>query len=88
MHCGQFVKVLLRYFTFSVIQVNLVSPNLRDLHNSVGGVNMETPANLSLEQQFKLQLLREQVKTLNLEQAQDYLMELLRQSMIKDVRFV
>jgi len=49
---------------------------------------METPTNLSLEQQFKLQLLREQVKTLNLEQAQDYLMELLRQSMIKDVRFV
>jgi hypothetical protein len=45
---------------------------------------METPANLSLEQQFKLQLLREQVKTLNLEQAQDYLMELLRQSMVKD----
>ncbi len=76
--------MLLRYFTFSVIQVNLVSPNLRDLHNSVGGVNMETPANLSLEQQFKLQLLREQVKTLNLEQAQDYLMELLRQSMVKD----
>ena len=88
MHYGQFVKLLLRYFTFSVIQVNLVSPNLRDLHNSVGGVNMETPTNLSLEQQFKLQLLREQVKTLNLEQAQDYLMELLRQSMIKDVRFV
>ncbi len=76
--------MLLRYFTFSVIQVNLVSLNLRDLHNSVGGVNMETPANLSLEQQFKLQLLREQVKTLNLEQAQDYLMELLRQSMVKD----
>jgi hypothetical protein len=36
---------------------------------------METPANLSLEQQFKLQILREQVKNLNLEQAQDYLLE-------------
>ncbi|MGL4503187.1 NblA/ycf18 family protein [Planktothrix paucivesiculata] len=45
---------------------------------------METPANLSLEQQFKLQILREQVKNLNLEQAQDYLLELLRQSMVKD----
>ncbi|HEY9864493.1 MAG TPA: NblA/ycf18 family protein [Candidatus Obscuribacterales bacterium] len=45
---------------------------------------METPANLSLEQQFKLQILREQVKNLNLEQAQDYLLEVLRQSMVKD----
>ena len=39
---------------------------------------------LSLEQQFKLKMLNEQVKTLNLEQAQDYLLELLKQSMIKD----
>ncbi len=38
---------------------------------------METPANLSLEQQFKLQILREQVKNLNLEEAQDYLLETL-----------
>ncbi len=45
---------------------------------------METPGNLSLEQQFKLQLLREQVKTLSLEEAQDYLIEVLRQSMVKD----
>ena len=45
---------------------------------------MKTPANLSLEQQFKLQILREQVKNLNLEQAQDYLLEVLRQSMVKD----
>lgn len=45
---------------------------------------METSANLSLEQQFKLQILREQVKNLNLEQAQDYLLEVLRQSMVKD----
>lgn len=45
---------------------------------------METPGNLSLEQQFKLQILREQVKTLSLEEAQDYLLEVLRQSMVKD----
>jgi hypothetical protein len=45
---------------------------------------MKTPANLSLEQQFKLQILREQVKTLNLEEAQDYLLEVLCQSMVKD----
>lgn len=45
---------------------------------------MEMPGNLSLEQQFKLQLLREQIKTLSLEEAQDYLVEVLRQSMVKD----
>jgi len=39
---------------------------------------------LTIEQQFKLKVLKEQVKTLNLEQAQNYLVELLTQSMIKD----
>ena len=39
---------------------------------------------LSLEQQFKLQVLQERVKALNLEESQAYLMELLKQSMIKD----
>ena len=45
---------------------------------------MKAPGNLSLEQQFKLQVLREQVKGLSLEQAQEYLVEVLRQSMVKD----
>ncbi|MEL7036377.1 MAG: NblA/ycf18 family protein [Cyanobacteria bacterium J06592_8] len=48
---------------------------------------MKAPENknsLSLEQQFKLQLLREQVKGLSLEEAQEYLVEVLRQSMVKD----
>jgi len=45
---------------------------------------METPVNLSLEQQFKLQVLREQVKNLTREQAQEYLMELFQQMMVKD----
>ncbi|MDY7021948.1 MAG: NblA/ycf18 family protein [Cyanobacteriota bacterium] len=44
----------------------------------------ENKNNLSLEQQFKLQLLREQVKGLSLEEAQEYLVEVLRQSMVKD----
>jgi len=39
---------------------------------------------LTLEQQFKLQILREEVKKLNLEQAQDYLIEVLQQNMLKD----
>jgi hypothetical protein len=45
---------------------------------------METPGKLSMEQEFKLKVLREQVKSLNLEQAQDYIVELLRQIMVKD----
>jgi hypothetical protein len=39
---------------------------------------------LTIEQQFKLQVLKERVKTLTLEEAQGYLIELLTQSMIKD----
>jgi hypothetical protein len=40
--------------------------------------------NLSLEQQFKLQVLTEQAKNLTREQAQEYLIEIFRQMMIKD----
>lgn len=45
---------------------------------------MELPATLSLEQQFKLQILREQVKHLELQEAHDYLLEMFRQTMVKD----
>ncbi|MGE5659366.1 MAG: NblA/ycf18 family protein [Actinomycetota bacterium] len=45
---------------------------------------MDMPTGLSLEQQFKLQILRDEVKRLTLEQAQDYLIEVLRQSMVKE----
>jgi hypothetical protein len=45
---------------------------------------METPAQLSLEQEFKLQILRDQVKELTKEQAQEYLLEVFRQMMVKD----
>ena len=45
---------------------------------------MEIPAKLSLEQQFKLQVLRDQVKVLSKEQAQEYLIEVFRQMMVKD----
>ncbi|NEP59428.1 MAG: phycobilisome degradation protein nblA [Symploca sp. SIO2G7] len=45
---------------------------------------MEMPSKLSLEQQFKLKVYQEQVKELSQEQAQDYLMEVLRQMMVKD----
>ncbi len=45
---------------------------------------MNLPANLTLEQQFKLQVLTEQVETLSKEQAQEYLLEMFRQMMVKD----
>ncbi len=45
---------------------------------------METPGTLSLEQQFKLEVLQKEVKRLTQEQAQVYLIELMRQNMVKD----
>ena len=39
---------------------------------------------LSLEQQFRLQVLSEQVTNLSQEEAQEYLLEMFRQMMVKD----
>jgi hypothetical protein len=45
---------------------------------------MDLSAQLSLEQQFKLKVLQEQVQNLSKEQAQEYLLEMFRQMMVKD----
>jgi Phycobilisome degradation protein nblA len=45
---------------------------------------MELPLSLSLEQNFNLKVYEDQVKSLSQEQAQDYLLEVMRQLMIKD----
>ncbi len=45
---------------------------------------MSAETKLTLEQEFKLQMLEGQVRTLNLEQAQGYILELLRQMMVKE----
>jgi hypothetical protein len=45
---------------------------------------MEFPTQLSVEQQFRLQTLKEQVKSLSQQEAQDFLLEVLRQMMVKD----
>ncbi len=45
---------------------------------------MNISAQLTLEQQFKLQVLKEQVQDLSHEQAQEYLIEMFRQMMVKD----
>jgi hypothetical protein len=45
---------------------------------------MDIPMGLSLEQQFNLKMYEEQVKGLTQEQSQQFLLEVLRQLMIKD----
>ncbi|MBD2676414.1 MULTISPECIES: NblA/ycf18 family protein [Nostoc] len=45
---------------------------------------MEFPIELTLEQQFRLQNLKAQVQTLSQEEAQEFLLEVLRQMMVKD----
>lgn len=45
---------------------------------------MSMPGNLSLEQRFKLQMMQSQVQSLDLDQAQQYIVELLREMMVKD----
>lgn len=45
---------------------------------------MNTPFELSLEQQFSVRAFAEQVKDLSREQAQDFLVDLYRQMMVKE----
>jgi acyl-CoA-binding protein len=45
---------------------------------------MEFPVGLSLEQQFNLKAYEQQVKGLSQEEAQGFLLEIMRQLMIKD----
>ncbi len=45
---------------------------------------MNNSAPLTLEQQFKLKVLTEQVQQLSQSQAQEYLLEMFRQMMVKD----
>lgn len=48
---------------------------------------MESTIELSMEQEFMLRVYEEQIKNLSLEEAQDYLLETLRQSMVKENLF-
>jgi hypothetical protein len=48
---------------------------------------MNTPVQLSLEQQFNVRAFSEQVKDLSREQAQDFLVDLYRQMMIKETMY-
>ncbi len=45
---------------------------------------MDMPGQLTLEQQFQLQVVKEQVRNLSQEDAQNYVVEVMRQMMVKD----
>jgi len=45
---------------------------------------MKIPGNLTLEQQFKLKVYQDQVKSMTKQEAQECLLEVLRQMMVKD----
>ena len=45
---------------------------------------MDMPGELTMEQQFQLQVLKEQVRNLSREDAQDYVLKIMQQMMIKD----
>jgi hypothetical protein len=45
---------------------------------------MDIPLTLTMEQQFNMKVYEDQVKNLSSEQAQDFLLEIMRQLMIKD----
>ena len=45
---------------------------------------MDLPMELSMEQQFNLRMYEEQVKSMSNEEAQKFLLEVLRQLMVKD----
>ena len=45
---------------------------------------MDLSGQLSLEQKFKLKVLQEQVQDLSKDEAQQYLLEMFRQMMVKD----
>ncbi|MEA5570835.1 NblA/ycf18 family protein [Calothrix sp. UHCC 0171] len=48
---------------------------------------MNFPTELTLEQQFRLQTLKEQIQSLSQEEAQTFLLEVMRQMMVKDNLF-
>lgn len=49
-----------------------------------GSKAMKIPGNLTLEQQFKLKVYQDQVNSMSKQEAQECLLEVLRQMMVKD----
>lgn len=72
-----------------LLQIKITEVQIKD-SNFIGRlitprrITMDISAKLTLEQQFKLQILKDQVQNLSHEQAQEYLIEMFRQMMVKD----
>jgi hypothetical protein len=45
---------------------------------------MDASAGLSLEQEFKLEILKKEIDALNVEQAREYLLQIFRQMMVHE----
>lgn len=45
---------------------------------------MDLAIGLNMEQEFRMEVYRSEIKNLSREQAQEYLLEVLRQAMVKD----
>ena len=54
------------------------------IFQTIGVKPVDLSGQLSLEQKFKLKVLQEQVQDLSKEEAQQYLLEMFRQMMVKD----
>jgi len=71
---GETTNPAKRHFDQSRINLSKLEERFMDMSTT----------SLSMEQQFKLQVLREEVKRLSQDQAQEYLLEVMRQNMVKE----
>lgn len=62
----------------------LVSDCRQSIDVMFGEREMDIPLELSLEQKFNLKVYEEQIRRMNQEQAQTFLIEVLQQLMVKD----
>ncbi|MFM7449379.1 MAG: NblA/ycf18 family protein [Leptolyngbyaceae cyanobacterium] len=69
-------QLVVTYVNFEVSQAFLQSCGEQ--------VAMDFPMELTLEQKFNLKIYQEQVKSLSHEESQEFLLEVLRQLMVKD----
>ncbi|WP_445329592.1 NblA/ycf18 family protein [Tychonema sp. LEGE 07196] len=71
---GDTTNLAKRHFDRTRIDISKLKERIMDMPTT----------SLSMEQQFKLQVLSEQVKSLSQDQAQEYLLEVMRQNMVKE----
>jgi hypothetical protein len=75
--------VMLTTRSFSAVTV-IIGIQRLFYSRKIGVIAMDLPLTLTIEQQFNMKVYEDQVKSLSPEQAQEMLLELMRQMMIKD----